>query len=120
MAVDPWQMALRFLLGGSVVLIATLAADLSKNAFITGILMCVPSMVLAGGIALTLSGYTPPFISRYFLSTIGGLAMVAVFSLAASFLVRGVGVWGGIGLGLVVWGAVATAAILLGNVMRWE
>ena len=102
-----------------MVLAATLVADLSKNAFITGILMCFPGLVLAGGIALALSGYTPPFISRYFLSTIGGVTVVAVFSLAASFLVKGVGVWSGIAIGLVVWGVVATAAILLGSVVRW-
>jgi len=117
-AVDPYQLALRFVLGGSVVLLATLAADLSKSPFVAGVLMCFPSMVLAGGIALALSGYEPPFISRYFLSTLGGLVTVAVFSLACSFLVRGMGVWLGVLAGLAVWAVAAAAAILVERLVR--
>jgi uncharacterized membrane protein (GlpM family) len=118
MAVEPYQLILRFVLGGSIVLFATLAADLSKSPFVAGVLMCFPAMVLAGAIALAISGYEPSFISRYFLSTLGGLAVVAIFSLACSFLVRGMGVWLGVLMGLVVWAVVAALVIFVERLVR--
>ena len=110
---EPYQLALRFVLGGSVVLFATLAADFSKSPLVAGVLICFPALVLAGAVALTLSGYDVPFVSRYFISTLAGLAIVAIFSLVCSFLINGMGFWLGVVIGLVVWAVVAAAATIL-------
>jgi len=115
---EPYQLILRFVLGGSVVLFASLAGDLSKNPFVAGVLMCFPALVLAGGIALALSGYDTPSVSRYFVSTLVGLAVTAIFSLACSFTVRGVGIWVGVLTGLVVWAVAAAAAIFIQSLVK--
>jgi uncharacterized membrane protein (GlpM family) len=110
---DWQQLVMRFVLGGGVVLAATLVADATRNPYVAGIMMTFPALLLAGAVALFLAGYSPQFIGSYFLGTLMGLLVVAVFSTSTSFLVRWAGFWPGIGLGLFIWlGLAASVAFL--------
>ncbi len=110
---DLGQLILRFLLGGSVVMFATLAADVSKNPYISGLLICFPSMLLAGALALVMAGYQSPFISNYFIGTLGGLVIVAIFVVLAAVLIKEVEIWMGMGIDLAIWTGLTTLTIFL-------
>lgn len=110
---DGYQLLFRFILGGSVVVLATVVADVSKNPYVTGLAICFPSILLAGAVALMLAGHPAEFMSRYFTGSLGGVVIVGVFALIASALIRNLGFWAGIGAALVVWFVLASIGILL-------
>lgn len=109
---DGYQLLFRFILGGSVVVLATVVADVSKNPYVTGLAICFPSILLAGALALVLAGHPPDFVSRYFAGSLVGVAIVGVFALTASALIRNLGFWAGVGMALLVWFALASIGIL--------
>lgn len=107
---DANQLVIRFLLGGSVVLLATVIADASKNPYVTGIAACFPGIIFATSVALTLAGHPPEFISRYFLGTLGGIAVTIAFVFSSAALIRNWGYWPGVGAALGVWLVLASVA----------
>ncbi|MFH1486972.1 MAG: DUF3147 family protein [Chloroflexota bacterium] len=99
---DGLQLLFRFILGGSIVVLATLIADSSKNPYITGLAICFPSILLASAVALLVAGHPTDFISRYFVGTLGGVFVAAIFAFTASVLIRSFGFWLGVGMALLV------------------
>ena len=109
---DGYQLLFRFILGGSVVVLATVLADVSRNPYVAGLAMCFPGLLLAGALALVVSGHPPNFLSGYFIGSLGGIVIVSVFAIAASVLIRNFGFWAGVGMAILVWFVLASVAIL--------
>ncbi|MHC1635749.1 MAG: DUF3147 family protein [Candidatus Methanospirareceae archaeon] len=97
------ELLLRFLLGGAIVLIATLIADIMKNSVISGIAATFPGIIISVAIALFLAGYPPDFISNYFLGTLTGIVILIPFSLSSYYFVREYGFLLGLLLSLLIW-----------------
>ncbi len=110
---DPLQLLFRFFLGGSIVVVATVVADLSKNPYVSGILMPFPVMLIAGALALAISGHPPLFISRYFMGTLAGVGISAVFAISASLLIKNMGFPVGLTAALGVWLLVTATAVIV-------
>lgn len=109
---DGYQLLIRFIIGGSVVLLATVLADVSKNPYVTGVAMCFPALLFAGSLALMLAGHPPDFISRYFVGSLRGIIITIFFVLTASALVRNFGFWPGVGMALGVWLVLASLTVV--------
>jgi uncharacterized membrane protein (GlpM family) len=112
MTVNLTHLVLRFILGGTIVLIATLAADLTKKPIISGVIATFPVLIFSTALALFLTGYTSDFLSRYFLGTIAGLAVCMVFSLFASVFINKIGFEFGLTLSVILWLSLAFLVIL--------
>ena len=115
---DANQLVIRFVLGGSVVVLATVVADVSKNPFVTGIAACFPGIIFATSVALMLAGHPPEFLSRYFLGSLGGIAVTVAFVLSSSALVGRLGFWPGVGAALGVWFVLAGAVVTIMQRLR--
>lgn len=107
------QLLLIFVLGGSVVLMATVAGKITQNPYISGILICFPAMVVSGTIAFHITGASPTFISQFLLGTIPGLVVVTVFSLVGHFSTRQLDFWPGLIVALLAWLIAASIAVAL-------
>jgi hypothetical protein len=70
-------------------------------------------MLIAGALALVMAGYSPLFISHYFMGTLVGLAIAGLFAISASFLIKGIGFWLGFFAALGVWLVIAGLAVFL-------
>lgn len=113
MTVNLTHLILRFILGGTIVLVATLAADLTKKPVISGVIATFPVLIFSTSLALFLTGYTSSFLSRYFLGTIAGLAVCMVFSFFASVFINKIGFEFGLTLSIMLWVGLAFLVILL-------
>jgi uncharacterized membrane protein (GlpM family) len=121
MEVSLGQLLFRFLLGGTLVLVATLIADMSKSTLLTGIAATFPVVIISTALALFLSGYTPDFISHYFLGTLVGVGIITIFSLSGYYFVREYGFSLGLLISLLIWLSVAVAvAMAISLALLWS
>lgn len=98
--------ALRFILGGVLVLLSTLLADITKDAPLSGMFAAFPALVIASAVVLSQAGYDATFISRFFIGTLFGIVACIAFVVATSFLVKHMTFWPSVGLGLCCWAVV--------------
>ncbi len=107
------QMILIFLLGGSVVLIATIAGKVTQNPYVAGILICFPAMLLSGTLAFHFTGASPDFVSEFLLGTVPGLAIAAGFAIVGHFTMKNLDFWPALLLALLGWLVLAAAGVVL-------
>jgi len=88
------------------------AADITKNPYVSGIIVPFPVMLIAGALALTIAGHPPPFISRYFMGTLIGVGLSAVFAISAALLIKEMGFVMGLLSAISVWFMTTAIAVL--------
>lgn len=97
------QIFMIFLLGGTVVVVATLAGKMTQNPYVSGILLCFPAMLISGTLAFHLTGESRVFISEFLMGTIPGLAIAASYAVVGHYSFRHLDFWVGMSLALLGW-----------------
>ena len=105
------QLIMIFILGGTVVLVATVVGKITQNPYISGILLTFPAMLLSGTLAFHMTGSSPAFISEFLLGTLPGLAIAGTFAIVGYFSFRHMDFWLGLGLSILGWLVIASIAI---------